>query len=259
MRKAWRAHWSPPAAAEAPGAMMVAKIKRELLAGRTDKNVPLTAITARQRVSQLKAYAHVVEPRYRPPLLRAVAQGEKLVRALLRDSIQRWEEEQAEQQEKPQEQLPAPGADPVFEAIRDQPATSWTEAQVAERLSRRTSEGDVRPARFDPVCELITHYKRVGRRARYAFKCYLRSHKGTRRSPQAAFWVPYLDVRALTSAEKLLSRSGWVMSQHSGEHSQGETAWDTDVPSWDETIQERRRLRGSEHRLVKQRAKRRRQ
>ena len=104
----------------------------------------------------------------------------------------------------------------------------------------------------------ITHYKRVGRKARYSFKCYLRSHKG-RRSPQAAFWVRYLDVRALPSAEQLLKRSGWVMSQHFGEYSQGETAWDTDVPSWDETIQERRFLRGSEHRLVKQRAKRKRQ
>ena len=259
MRKAWRAQWSPPAAPEAPDVKMACKIKAELRAGKTVKNVPLTASTARERVSLLKAYSHVVAPRFRPEQLRAVAQGEKLVRALLRDGIQRWEEEQAEQQAKPEEQLPAPGADPVFEAIRDQPATSWTEAQVSEWLGRRTSMGDVRPARFDPVCELITHYKRVGRKARYAFKCYLRSHKGTRRSPQAAFWVPYLDVRARPSAEQLLSRSGWVMSQHFNEYSQGETAWERHPPSWDEGIQERRLLRGSEHRLVKQRAKRRRQ
>ena len=68
---------------------------------------------------------------------------------------------------------------------------------------------------------------------------------GARRSPQAAFWVPYLDVCALSSAEQLLKRSGWVMSQHFGEYSQGETAWD-------DTIQERRFLRrGREHRMRK--------
>jgi len=47
----------------------------------------LLAKSARERVSLLKAYSHVVAPRFRPEQLRAVAQGEKLVRSLLREGI----------------------------------------------------------------------------------------------------------------------------------------------------------------------------
>jgi len=90
MRKAWKTQWSPSSAAKAPRAQMAAKIKMELRAGQTVKNVPLTAKSAGKRVSLLKAYSQVVAPRYRQEQLRAVARGEKLIRSLLRDHTRKF-------------------------------------------------------------------------------------------------------------------------------------------------------------------------
>ena len=70
----------------------------------------------------------------------------------------------------------------------------------------------------------IIHYKRVDHKARYAFKTYLRSHKG-RRSPAACFWITYLDFRNLPSAKELLNKSGWHMGAYFDEYSDGETPW----------------------------------
>jgi hypothetical protein len=59
--------------------------------------------------------------------------------------------------------------------------------------------------RFDPVCERITHYKRVGRLARYLFRCQLRSQgSGFLTSLQSAKdkkkWLAF--VRLLASPHK---------------------------------------------------------
>ena len=239
MRKAWKAHWSPAPAAEAPSQEMAKKIKRELARGKTDKNVPLVCSTAQKRLAQLKAWELVVEPRYKAEQQQAIAKAEKMLRAMWRQHIREQEKEGSTER------------DPALEAIRDKPATAWLESQVKDYLGRRDDE---RTAKFDPVCEKITHYKRLGRRGRYAFKCYLRSHRG-RRSPQAAFWVKFLDVQALPTAKALLETYGWRMSDHWDEYSQGESAWNSDWNSADETISERKRLRGSEHPIVRKRAR----
>jgi len=239
MRKAWKVHWSPTPAAEAPSQEMAKKIKRELGRGKTDGNVPLTIGTAQKRLAQLKAWELVVEPRYKAEQQQAIAKAEKMLRAMWRERLREMKQEKSSEQ------------DPVLEAIRDRPATAWLESQVSDYLARR---GEERASKFDPVCVKITHYRRVGRRGRYAFKCYLRSHRSGR-SSQAAFWVRFLDVQALPTAKALLTKYGWHMTDHLDEYSQGESAWRSDWNSADETILERKRLRGSEHVIVKKRAR----
>jgi len=238
-RAAWNAHWSPPAAAEAPSASLAQEIKRELANGKTDGNVPLTCSTAQRRLAQLKAWELVVEPRYKAEQQQAIANAEKMLRAMWREKIREMKQEESSEQ------------DPVLQAIRCKPATEWLESQVEEYLARR---GDERASKFDPVCEKITHYRRVGQRGRFTFKCYLRSHRSTR-SPQAAFWVKFLNVQALPTAKALLEKYGWQMADHMDEYSQGASAWKSDWNSADETILERKRLRGSEHAIVKKRAR----
>ena len=238
-QKAWKTLWSPPAAKEAPSAPLAQKIKRELARGKTDGNVPLTCGTAQKRLAQLKAWELVVEPRYKAEQQLAIVKAERMLRAMWRTKIREKRQEASSDQ------------DPVLEAIRDRPATAWLESQVEDYLGRR---GEERASKFDPVCEKITHYRRLGRRGRYAFKCYLRSHRSAR-SPQAAFWVKFLDVQALPTAKALLEKYGWRMADHWNEYSQGESAWNTDWNSADATISERKRLRGSEHAIVKKRAR----
>ena len=148
-------------------------------------------------------------------------------------------------------------SDALFRAIRDKSATDWLESQVSNWLSRR---GDARVSRIEPVCVRITHYKRVGHKARYAFKTYLRSHK-SRRSPVACFWITYLDLLNLPSAKELLAKTGWHMGAYYDEYSDGETPWGSDYPSScmeahlppERRVRARRARRGSELPLVRKR------
>ena len=240
MRKAWKVHWSPIPAAKAPSQEVAKKIKRELANWKTDKNVPLVCSTAQKRLAQLKAWELVVEPRYKAEQQQAIAKAEEMLRAMWCERLREKRQEASSDQ------------DPVLEAIRDRPATAWLESQVADYLARRDGE---RASEFDPVCEKITHYRRIGRRGRFTLKCYLRSHRSSKRAPQAAFWVKYLDVQALPTAKALLTKYGWRLWDYMDEYSQGESAWNTDFNSADDTIRERKRLRGSEHAIVKKRAR----
>ena len=67
--------------------------------------------------------------------------------------------------------------------------------------------------------------------------------------------MKFLDLQALPTAKALLQKYGWVMGDYMFEHSQGETAWSEDYNSADPTIGERKRLRGSEHPIVKKRVR----
>lgn len=242
MRENRRNLLHPRAAQSIPSGSEAQKLRRELDCGRSDGGVLLSAQGYHTRIAKLKAYGNSVAARYRKATQDCVDAAEAKYKKVLR------------------EELAGASGDPVLKAIRDKPATSWLQVQVADWLARR--DGDDRISKFDPVCEQITHYKRTGKYARFAFKCYLRSHK-RRRSPVACFWVNYLDVVNLPSANALLKKYGWIMADYLKEFSDGETPWDdkNGTPSscneWDlppeRRYKARKARRGSEHRLVKRR------
>ena len=194
---------------------------------------------------QLKAYHDAAAERYKADLKAQIIAAERTYRTLLLAAFH---------QEADAEMEAMATSDPVFRAIRDKPATDWFESQESNWLSRR---GDARVSRIEPVCVRITHYKRVGPKARYAFKTFLRSHKG-RRSPATCFWITYLDLLNLPSAKELLNKTGWHMGAYFDEHNDGETPWGSDYPSFEEgpperRVRARRARSGSEHPLVMKR------
>ena len=209
-----------------------------------------------KRISQLKA------GRPSNASQEAIREAEKTIRSVFRQK--HLEMKRDKEQGGPPEE-----ADPVLKAIRDEPATKWTVDQVDNWLARRSHNMDgsaptyKRLNQFDPVCTKITLYKRVGRKASIAFRCYLRSHKndGSRAIP---FWVKYLDMLRVPGAEALLQDLGWRMCDHYNQYSDGETPWESDGPSsaaeWDRAPERRhsarRARRGAEHRIISRRSRR---
>ena len=76
----------------------------------------------------------------------------------------------------------------------------------------------------DPICEVITHYRRVGKMARYAFLCSLVS-SGPPTTKAASFWLPYTTV--CESCKEALKEQESSMSEKLGEYSDGEDAWES--------------------------------
>ncbi len=246
LQRARHSVWHPPAAKVAPTKPMAQRLRRELSTGRSECGVLLSTHGYRTKIGQLKAYRDSIPERYRAEQQKHLDQAELAYGLLLRASF------------RPEADV---AGDPVHLAIRDRPATDWLEAQVSDWLARR--DPAERDRSFDPVCEKITHYRRLGKHARYTFKCYLRSHKSAR-SPTACFWVKYLDLDNLPSARGLLAKYGWRMCDHFREYSEGESAWSDNMPSScneahlppERRMRARKGCRGSEHPLVKKRMKR---
>lgn len=200
----------PPAALVVPSMPDKGKVSRELAAGRSDSQMALSLDGYRTRIGKLKAYANSIAHRYRASVHKEIQSAEKKYLQLLRET---WRGEER---------------DPVLDAIKNKPATSWLHSQLVDYLNRDEEEG--RQVELDPICEKITHYKRVGKRGLYAFKCYLRSHRG-RRAPQACFWLKYLELVKLPSAQNLLNKYGWNMKDYWHQYSEGESVWDDHSPS----------------------------
>lgn len=143
--------------------------------------------------------------------------------------------------------------DPALAAVLWRPAERWADGEVRDYLSRRENNNDnnnkARVSVCDPRCEAVTHYRRVGRCARYEFRCLLASrHSG---GAASVFWIPYLDLCTLPEAKAHLDAKGWAMQDYFAVYSDGEDAWDSGGDSYDEDLKERRRRRGSPHELIK--------
>ena len=141
--------------------------------------------------------------------------------------------------------------DPDLRLLLWHPARMWDEDVVRRFLKRRN-----RSPLNEPRCVGITHFKRTGKHACYEFFCMLQLRPQPKPGAEGAprgFWVPYLDVLSLAEADGIFREKGWEMPDHFAEYSDGEDAWESGGDSNDEDLKERRRRRGTAHRLVRPR------
>ena len=131
------------------------------------------------------------------------------------------------------------------------PAASWDEAELQKHMVRR--EGRV--VELEPVCVDITHYRRVGRGAKYEFLCELRSAVIADDKPMAV-WIKYLDLVQVPTGHAKLIELNWRMCAMNADFSDDEDVWNSDFDSCDEALMERRQRRGSVHPMADSKYKR---
>ena len=103
---------------------------------------------------------------------------------------------------------------------------------------------------IEPICKSITHYRRIGKFANFAFLCTLKSPVPSLTKVKS-FWLPYLSVMGSPSCRRALQDKVFNMKDVLNVYSDGEDAWTS--ASEDDGSHTYRKLQGKCHFLKRKR------
>ena len=180
-------------------------LKNELIRGETrmgKKRLPPGGRLARMKA--LADYKNGLPVRFQPAWNDLLAQFESDWRDLVVQERQKQPAQQIAQVETKIPALPLPAGLPQ----------TWNQSTVQAYFHQLRGIRTERAIRPDMRCVKVTHFRREGNGALFAFRCFLLPEKKQAGQIATPFWLMYLDLMTMPSARQRLDTMGWHMYNH---------------------------------------------